>query len=161
MWFFVQSFSWSKRSMAWWGWVSLNCKGPLFQNLFNQPTLSTWTYIIDLLSDFCFTTMYELIVEHTSPGGWVTINSLAPGRSERDSKNIIFNLVLLIGIFRSPYVNCFWRMPQDLTDDKSALVQVMAWCRQATSHYLSQCWISSLSPHGITRPQWVKWPSPD
>ena len=22
-------------------------------------------------------------------------------------------------------------MPQDLTDDKSALVQVMAWCRQA------------------------------
>ena len=27
-----------------------------------------------------------------------------------------------------------------LTDDKSTLVQVMAWCRQATSHYLSQCW---------------------
>ena len=26
-----------------------------------------------------------------------------------------------------------------LTDDKSTLVQVMAWCRQATSHYLSQC----------------------
>ena len=41
-------------------------------------------------------------------------------------------------------------------DDKSALVQVMAWCRQATSHYLSQCWLSSLSPYGITRPQWVK-----
>ena len=28
-------------------------------------------------------------------------------------------------------------MPLDLTDDKSTLVQVMAWCRQATSHYLS------------------------
>ena len=27
----------------------------------------------------------------------------------------------------------------DLTDDKSTLVQVMAWCRQATSHYLNQC----------------------
>ena len=27
-------------------------------------------------------------------------------------------------------------MPQDLTDDKSTLVQVKAWCRQATSHYL-------------------------
>ena len=26
------------------------------------------------------------------------------------------------------------------TDDKSTLVQVMAWCWQATSHYLSQCW---------------------
>ena len=29
-------------------------------------------------------------------------------------------------------------MPLDLTDDKWTLVQVMAWCRQATSHYLSQ-----------------------
>ena len=32
----------------------------------------------------------------------------------------------------------------------------MAWCRQATSHYLSQCWPRSLSPFGVTRPQWVK-----
>ena len=31
----------------------------------------------------------------------------------------------------------------------------MAWCRQATSHYLSQCWPWSLSPYDITRPQWV------
>ena len=38
----------------------------------------------------------------------------------------------------------------------STLVQVMAWCRQATSHYLSQCWPSSMSPYGVTRPQWVK-----
>ena len=35
-------------------------------------------------------------------------------------------------------------------DDKSTLVQVMAWCRQATSHYLSQCWPNSMSPYGIT-----------
>ena len=32
-----------------------------------------------------------------------------------------------------------WK-PHDLTDDKSTLVQVMAWCCQVTSHYLSQCW---------------------
>ena len=37
-------------------------------------------------------------------------------------------------------------MPLDLTDNKSTLVQVMAWCRQATSHYLSQCWPISMSP---------------
>ena len=42
-----------------------------------------------------------------------------------------------------------------LTDDQSTLVQVMAWCRQATSHYLSQCWPRSLSPYDVTRPQWV------
>ena len=31
----------------------------------------------------------------------------------------------------------------------------MAWCREATSHYLSQCWPRSLMPYGVTRPQWV------
>ena len=43
----------------------------------------------------------------------------------------------------------------DLTEDKSTLVHVMVWCRQATSHYLSQCWPRSLPPYGVTRPQWV------
>ena len=42
------------------------------------------------------------------------------------------------------------------TEPKSTLVQVMVWCRQATSYYLSQCQTTSLSPHGVTRPQWVK-----
>ena len=46
-------------------------------------------------------------------------------------------------------------MPQDLTDDKSTLVQAMAWCRQATSHYLNQCWPRSPTPYGVIRPQWV------
>ena len=47
-------------------------------------------------------------------------------------------------------------MSLDFTDDQSALVQVMAWCRQPASHYLSPCWPRSLSPyHGITRPLWV------
>ena len=32
----------------------------------------------------------------------------------------------------------------------------MAWCHQATSHYLCQCWPSSMSSYGVTRPQWVK-----
>ena len=31
----------------------------------------------------------------------------------------------------------------------------MAWCHQATSHYLNQCWPRSMSPYGVTRPQWV------
>ena len=91
------------------------------------------------------------------PLPWCPIfNSSAPGRSECDSKNVIFNLVLLIDIFRSSHHNALRRMPQDLTGDKSTLIQVMAWCRQATSHYLSQCWLSSLSPYGVARPQWVK-----
>ena len=46
-------------------------------------------------------------------------------------------------------------MSLDFSDDKSTLVQGMAWCRQATSHYLSQCWPRSMMPYGLTRPQWV------
>ena len=81
-------------------------------------------------------------------------NSLAPGRSYCDFKNVIFNLALLIGNFKSSYDNVLRWMSQALTDDKSTLVQVMAWCRQASSHYLNQCWPRSPTPYGVTRPQW-------
>ena len=47
-------------------------------------------------------------------------------------------------------------MPQNITNEKSTLVQVMAWCCQTTSHYLSQCWPRFMSPCSVTRPQWVK-----
>ena len=46
-------------------------------------------------------------------------------------------------------------MPQDFTDYYSTLVQVMAWCHQAPSHYLNQCWQRPMTSYGITRPQWV------
>ena len=46
-------------------------------------------------------------------------------------------------------------MSEDFIHDTSTLVQVMAWCCQATSHYLSQCWPIFMLPYGITRPQWV------
>ena len=80
------------------------------------------------------------------------INSLAPGRPRCHFKTAIFNIVLLIGIFTSSKDNALRWMPRDLTDDKSTL----AWCSQATSHYLSQCWPCLKSSYGVTRPQWVK-----
>ena len=46
-------------------------------------------------------------------------------------------------------------MSLDFTDDLSTLVQVITWCRQATSHYLNHCWPRSLTPYAVTRPQWV------
>ena len=52
-------------------------------------------------------------------------------------------------------------MSLDLNDDQSTLVQVMAWCRQATSHYLSKCSPRSMLPYGVTRPQWVNSLSPE
>ena len=48
-------------------------------------------------------------------------------------------LIYFFCIFKSSHDNVLRWMPQDLTDDKSTLVQVMALCRQATGHYLNQC----------------------
>ena len=48
-----------------------------------------------------------------------------------------------------PSDECYWMLPLI-----NKHVQVMAWCRQATSHYLSQCWTRSMSPYGSNRPQW-------
>ena len=64
-------------------------------------------------------------------------------------------LVLLIGIFRSSHDNAFRWMSESFTEDKSTLVQVMAWCHQATRHYMKQYWPRSVSSYGITRPQWI------
>ena len=47
-------------------------------------------------------------------------------------------------------------MPHNFTNEKSILVQVMAWCRQATSHCLNQCWPRSMPPYDVTSTQWVK-----
>ena len=48
-------------------------------------------------------------------------------------------------------------MSLDLTSDKSTLVYVIAWCRQAASHNLNQCWPSSMLLYGIIRSEWVKF----
>ena len=70
-------------------------------------------------------------------------------------KLINFKLIIMINILSIfCEIGIRW-MPQHLTDHKSTLVQVMAWCLTAPSHYLSQCWPRSLSPYGVTRPQWV------
>ena len=66
-----------------------------------------------------------------------------------------FKLTLMNGGWGISYEIALRWLPSDLTDDKSTLVQVMAWCHHATSQYQSQCWPRSMSPYGITRPQWV------
>ena len=45
---------------------------------------------------------------------------------------------------------CIVLIMTSFPDDMSALVQVMAWCRQATSHYLNQCWPRSPMPYELT-----------
>ena len=83
------------------------------------------------------------------------VNSLAPGKFELKFRHVICKQILVLdGWGISCEIALIW-MSLDFTDDQSTLVKVMAWCRQATSRYLSQCWPRYLSPYGVTRPQWV------
>ena len=70
-------------------------------------------------------------------------------------KNIFKLIIVTDGYDISSEIAPRWTS-LDLNVDKSTLVQVMAWCRQAASHYLSQCWPRSLSPYGVIGSQWVK-----
>ena len=69
-------------------------------------------------------------------------------------ENALENIVCeMASILSRP--QCVKRIPQNSTHDESTLLWVTAWCCQAKSLYLSQCWPRSMSPYDIARPHWV------
>ena len=65
---------------------------------------------------------------------------LSPGRCHWDFKGESFKHnfgVDMLGIQIN--LTLEW-MPEDLIHGQSTLIEVMAWCHSATSHYLNQCW---------------------
>ena len=82
---------------------------------------------------------------------WHSINSLYPKRYQSNFNCAILQVVVMV-IILSIYseVALKW-IPDEFTDDKLTLVQVMAWCHQATSQYLSQYWPKSILKYGITQ----------
>ena len=87
----------------------------------------------------------------------VQVNSLAPRRCGIGFTNVFFKLVLLTDFLKTFYeIGLRWQKP---ICDKSALVQVMTWCREAISHYPSQSWPSfhvvSLGHNELTHRGWV------
>ena len=99
------------------------------------------------------------------------INILASGRCDSNFKSVIFEHIdglvqdcsiscaLPIEILQSctKLSTCYeialrW-MLQNTFDWKAKLFQVMAWCHQATSHYLSQYLPKSMPPYYVTRSQ--------
>ena len=72
------------------------------------------------------------------------------------SQCLIFkrNLVTdFVGIFNGTVLTL---IPHDHNDDKSTLKLVMAWCRQATSNSLNQCWQRPVTLYFITMSHRVK-----
>ena len=75
--------------------------------------------------------------EETERLPW-SFNSLAPGRFKVNFRWVIFNLILVVNGWGISYEIALRWMLLDLTDDKSTLVQVMAWYRQAASLILTE-----------------------
>ena len=69
-----------------------------------------------------------------------------------DFIGLIFKCIVLITFLFICKAFTFGWMAHNPADDKATLVQVMAWCHQAPSHYLNHCWLKSTTPYGITRP---------
>ena len=59
-------------------------------------------------------------------------------------KSTVFKFIIKNRGLATRYVIAPMWMPGNISNGKSALVQVMAWCRQATSHHLSQFWPRSM-----------------
>ena len=53
------------------------------------------------------------------------------------------------------YINLPSLMIQNLCIEKSTLVPLMAWCRQAAIYCMCQRWLRSMSPYGVTMPEWA------
>ena len=103
------------------------CPGPLGNAIcLAQRFMPTWA---------CFLLWYNEVTY--SSWSYYRPNSLAPGRCGCDLKSVIFKRISKIDILRISCKIALGWMPQDLTDDKSILIQVMVWCCQTTSHYLN------------------------
>ena len=147
-------------------WTGLATCSYLGQSPWSHHQTSFWSNLISLIHRLMIN--WKLLSCLQYCGQWsffllifdplikrIQFNSLAPGGFDYSLKLVNFKLISMIDILSiSLEITIRW-MPQHLTEHKSTLVQVMAWCRQAPSHYLSQCWPRSLSPYDVTRPQWV------
>ena len=71
------------------------------------------------------------------------------GKFEWDFLYVIFIQILVIDGWGISCEIALIGVSLDFTDDQSILVQVMAWCCQATSHCLSQCLPRLLLPLSV------------
>ena len=107
------------------------------------------------LIDAIFAAIYCCLATQLIHDSHQLTNSLAPGRSEFNFRQVIFSLIFCDWWLMRLLQNALRWTSLDLTDVKSTLVQVMAWCRQATSHYLSQCCHMLSLSYKELNPKWI------
>ena len=120
-----------------------------------MPWLSSFLVIMakKTRTILCYLPIHAIIAANYS------FHILAFGKYGCNVRLLILKLISRIYTLRISCDIAIRWMPQYFTDDKSKLIQVMAWCRQAASHYMSQCLPKSMLSHDVTRTQWDKHPA--
>ena len=75
------------------------------------------------------------------------LNILASGKCGSNFKSIISYSLCRLFAWPPAEKMSAGESHKNLNSEQSALVQLMAWCRQATGHYTSQCWASSMTSY--------------
>ena len=75
------------------------------------------------------------------------LNFMALGKLGCDTKLVIAKLISRVYILRISCETVLRWMLQYLIECQSTLIQAMAYCHQATRHYLNQSWPRSMSPY--------------
>ena len=109
-----------------------------------------WSGDVFILMKFCSLTALKMVKLRTVTK--ISVNStglltLTSGRFEWNCRWLILKFTSIIDGWCISFAISLRCLSLDLTDDKSTLLQVMAWCRQATGRYLSQCWPRYMSSH--------------
>ena len=71
------------------------------------------------------------------------------------NSSICFYEIKRKNLFKSTCPTGSFTCPGPSGSGKRRALHLMAWCRQATKHYLNQCWPSFTLIYGVTRDQWV------
>ena len=120
-----------------------------FGRIFNYAIFKHYT--ISMVYYYSILKMAWLLVLRA----WAPLTPWPQGNLNEILAMLFFKQILVIDGWGISHEIALILMSLDFTDDQSTLVQVMAWCHQAASHYLSQCWPRSLLPYVVTGPQWV------
>ena len=75
-------------------------------------------------------------------------NSLSHGRCGNIFSNMAFKFIIQNSSLGTTHEMALRWMPKNLSNEKSTLFQVTAWCHQAASHFLGRCWPRHLFPYG-------------
>ena len=73
-----------------------------------------------------------MLTVYNRGGNLLKLTPLAPGRCDSNYKSVISKYMSQINFMKTSCIIGLKWMPQNPFDDKSALLQVMAWCHQAT-----------------------------